>query len=964
MRRPGALSLGDRLIWRELRSEPAVVISLLIAVALSTFVMAGAPRLLEKVSKDDLYATVSEPLPSQRNITVERQGHLGTGFGDDPFAAIRLIGDDFADRELPETVKAVVSGHYFLVESPQFAVAPMPGEDPPHPFPTFFRFRYQEGIDENATLVEGSLPTPQAPIEMLVGDDCPTDRAEREALQEALQAGGDESTADLDCHTDFVDHYEAAVTAPTAEAMGLEIGQQMLLSADLTDPAYFGVFGPSLHFQFVFSISGIIELTDQQDEYWFGDPVLHRPNIRENADLRIIYARGLMAPEDYRSLLSTLGQARWTYDWRFFVDPERVRDADLDPLRKDLAAFALDFSPIGTRAEQLKVRTRLPELLTEHVTQKTQTVALMSLTVTALFVVAVALTLLLAILMTERRRPDIVLTRSRGASPGQLTMTRLYEALLLVVPAAAAGYLAAYLLVSESDYLAPYRMTVALATAVVASLVAAGLVLYRKRLGSMQRDHVVFPGASPRRVVVESLVVVLAIGAALVLRRRGQIDEIDDTPRVDVLLAALPALVGLAAGVIALRVYPYLIRALAWLGSLRRGVVWFVGFRRVLQRSIAHSLPMVVLLLCVATATYASVARISIETGQQKSSWQAVGADYAIKGFGNDVTLPSAIDLDAIAATYPVGLGSTFPNVRILTDVGSFDTEAIAVTPEYDRITRDSPIPRRLPEEMNRPAEGTQSDPLPLMIASDWPSGYRPTLGEIVQLDLGRLQPYAEITVIRDSYPDVPNGRPFVVLNLDTLASTSELPVPPTVAYLRGDRSAGDSLRETIDAVAPSARLISRYDTLDSVSRDPFVHWVDRALLLVAALAAVFAVASALSAVALASAVRRRDFAYLRTMGLETRQTAALTVIEQAPAVLTGVIAGVVTGVGIAFLLEPAVSVTAFTGGLVPSTVEVSWGNLAFLAGVLFAGTTLAVVISVAMSKNDEPARILRGGEE
>jgi putative ABC transport system permease protein len=371
-----------------------------------------------------------------------------------------------------------------------------------------------------------------------------------------------------------------------------------------------------------------------------------------------------------------------------------------------------------------------------------------------------------------------------------------------------------------------------------------------------------------------------------------------------------------------------------------------------------------VLLLCVATATYASVARVSIETGQDASSWQAVGADYSIKGFGPNVTLPASIDLDALADAYSLGTGRTFANARIDTSIGSFATEAIAVSSQYDRITADSPTTRRLPRSVQTTAKGTATDPLPIMVASEWPGGYEPKLGDTLQLDMGRLEPFAEVVAIRDRYPDLPQGRPFVVMSLETLDSFSDLPLPPTVAYLRADRSAGEALREEVETWAPSARVISRYDTLDSVREDPFVRWVGRALQLITGLAGAFAIASALSALALASAGRRRDFAYLRTMGLETSQTAALTVIEQAPAVLAGVVAGVATGIAIALLLEPAVSVAAFTGGLVPSSVTISWADLGVLAAVLFGGMTIAVVISVMMSKHDEPAQILRIGDE
>lgn len=958
-RRVGSLSLGARVISRELRHQPAVVASLFVGVLLAVFVIGATPRLFEKVAAEDLYATVSDPLPSQRNVRIERIGRIGVGRGNaDVFDPLVAIGDSFAE-EAPESVQTIISDRQWVLDSAQLRVGRLPGEQPPHPFPTFFRFHSQEGIDERVTIVEGTSPQPQEPVPMLVGLDCPHEPEERDALQATLEIG--EMVIDADCRLEEVPHFEVAVTAETAEDMGLEVGHPVVLTPDTMDSLYFGVPGNELAFQMLLTVSGIMELTDVDEEYWFGDPTLHRPSIRENADLRVIYGKGLLAKDDYLSVVQSLGRSAWRYTWRWFVSPERVRDSDAAKLQSDLTAFELEYSAIAALRNEPRVFTVLPELLRAHLRQRAETVALMSLGAASLLAIVVAMSVLLAYLMTERQRHSIVLERNRGASPGQLTLTRLYEALLVVVPAAILGYFGARFALAGTDDLPSYRSSVVTTAAVLVATVAAGVPLFRRRLGSLQREQTDTAVSTGRSLVFDIFVVMLAAGATISLRRRGQAES--TALETDLLLVAMPALIGLGAALIVLRVYPYIIRMAAWVGSLGRGLVWFVGFRRVLQQTWAQRLPVLVILMCVATASYASVQQDSIVAAQEASSWQVTGSDYAIKGFGPDVTLPRSLDVDGLRALGPLGTARSFFNAKVVSDSGIFPSEAIAVTSEYDDITGDSPTERRLPQAVAREAAGTADDPLPVIISNRWPAGFQPVVGDVVEVDLDGPRYSVVVVEVRERYPDVELGRPFVVLSLDTLATVSEFPLPATVAYLRGDRSLEEQLRDTVTQQSTSARVISRYEVLDSVARDPFISWVNTGLALVLIVAVVFAIASSVSALALATAVRRRDLAYLTTMGLVTRHATAVTVIEQFPALLTGAVAGALTGVGTALALAPAVDLGGFTGDLVPASVVVSWPTVMMLAGILLAVMSVAVVVSSSMSKRDDPARILRIGD-
>lgn len=968
----GSLSLGLKQILRQLVSQPAVVASIFVAVVFGSFLVAVVPRATEQVASDDLYATVSEPAAARRNIRVERQGRISAGPDDDPMAGVRGNGERFAETQMPPTVRSIIGDSYSMATSTGFRVSPLPGEDPPHPFPTFVRYRYQERIEDHLTLVEGSLPQPQEPVPLLLGPDCPEDPDERDALFDLLASGEDPATEgeELACAIEPVPHFQIAVTEQTAADMGLEVGHKMMLRPDPTDTLVFGFSSRDLDFELVMSISGIIELSDLSEEYWYGDGDLHTPRIQENADLRIIRATGLMNPAEYGSLLSAMGQVRWLHTWRYFVEPELVQQADIETLAADLNGLELAFSVASSRPNDFRVITLLSELLEEHLTQKEETLAMMATTIAGLFSVVVAVVLLLSVLMSERQRSGTVLLRGRGTSGGQLTLTTAYQALILTAPAAVVGYFTAAWLVPDTDFLLPYRATVALAAGTVIAIVAAELPLARRRLGPLLKGEARSPAPrqTGRHLVFEVAIIVLAFGAITLLRRRGQIEDQSATPGFDLLLAITPTLIAVAVGLVIVRLYPLLIRLLAWIGSKRRGLVGFVGFRRVLQHRSRALLPVMVILLCVTIAAVAVVSRTTIAAGQNATAWQATGADYRVNSYGRDVNLPASLDFDAVAGVEAMAEGRTYGDGVAMLRFSEARTQVVAVeTVAYGEVVAgsvaDPEFPRPLLESPT-PNAGQPDRPIPALVSSVWPRDVQFSVGDVFVLDLGNLQPTLVVAGIRDYYPDTDLERPFVVLNLDALRSFSELPLAATVAYMRAPPEVGDSLRSTLTEQSQSAEVVSRFESLEAIAEDPFVAWVSNGLIVVFVFSVLLAVIAAVSALALGSAERRRDFAYLRTMGLVTKQATMMTVIEQFPAVMVATIMGAVAGVGTAVLLDPAVDFDSFTGNLLATVLEINWfaimGGALLLTGALAA----AVVVFVLVSRDDELGRTMRVGDE
>ena len=69
--------------------------------------------------------------------------------------------------------------------------------------------------------------------------------------------------------------------------------------------------------------------------------------------------------------------------------------------------------------------------------------------------------------------------------------------------------------------------------------------------------------------------------------------------RDDWLLAVAPAVLMLAAALVTARTYPWFLRGASRLGARGRGLVGYIGFKRLIHRSAGGAMPLLVVLLCI-----------------------------------------------------------------------------------------------------------------------------------------------------------------------------------------------------------------------------------------------------------------------------------------------------------------------------------------------------------------------------
>ncbi len=490
--------------------------------------------------------------------------------------------DAIVRPELDRAMAATGGSVYRITASGSYADA----ATPPDQVHDLTEFASVDGIERRATLLEGAWPT----------------------------AGGTP--------------LQAVVSDAAARQMHLTVGDRLSLVSRLD---------ASLHVDV--AIVGIWQV-DPSDALFLGD-TLETTGVTSGSGTYT--SRGPLVIRE-ADLVTLGGGRRLAIDWRGLPDVASLRVDDVDALRAgadDLAARLRGLLPAGTSP---RVTTTLPQLLDgvgRSVLVSRSGVILLTIQFAILAGYAV---ILVAGLLVERRRSEIALMRSRGASGSHLTRMAVLESTLLAVPAAILAPLLALAIVNVLGSVGP-TAGLGLAdnaaisqTAIVVSIVAGLACIVALTLPTL------FVSASPagaraaqgrqarttlpQRLGLDlALVAVAAValwqlrlyGAPLTVNARG-------TLGLDPLLVAAPAIGLIAGAVLALRIVP----RVAELGERflvrGRGLVGSLGGRQLARRPLRYTRAALLLMLAAALGTLAAAHAATWTRSQaDQAAYQAVG---------------------------------------------------------------------------------------------------------------------------------------------------------------------------------------------------------------------------------------------------------------------------------------------------------------------------------------------------
>ena len=907
-----------RLFLQRVRFDPGPALAILALVGATCFVFAALPRLANGFADDGLRYMVSQSPVASRNVrTLET----------DRVASLESVAEraQRSEQELPPELRALAGGSTFLVRSPRYLLQ----SDAEAASATnrglvrYLSLRLHSGIRSHIRVLEGKLPR--------AGDTSVRADATQTVFFGQVQPLSWRSKVPL---------VEVALSAETAKLLQLHVGDRAVFMPDLNDLPVQRV--PIRDERpLVVQVVGLIAVKKPREDFWFADATLNEPEVRQTPDLEEIeiFGQALVAEGQYATMLQATKPLPLAYEYRHFLDPQRFDARHLGSLRN--ASAQLDARYAGAGALERKVEIGLAGVLDRYDAARAQAQTLLAVAAIGLLACALANIGLLAALTYTRRRTETGVSRTRGASSSQVLAAQAAEGLLIAAPAGFLGWLLAVAVVDGRTSGLSGWLALALVVATVALLVAAIVGVARRPLGPLGREEVVLGRPSPRRLALEGLVAAAAALGVYLLRRRGL--GSDAVGGFDPYLAAVPVLLGIACGILALRLYPLPIAAAVRLTRRARGLVLHLGLSRAARQSDIGAAPLLVLVLALGIAGFSAAMLRTLDEGQNRTAWRVVGADVRVDA-PEDGTLPPALvsrldSLGDVAAAYVEDpeLGA-----------GGEDTPVVAVDLKaYERLVAGTPAAVRFPRELHEPPIPGL---VPGLVSTDWPAPGTFQIEGVNVLTIGD----------RAGFPGIPPGTPFAIVPLGALEQATGTKVTPNRLYLRGVRES--AVREALDDAAPRVEVASRADVVRGLRASPLVDDVFRGFRAAIVLAALYAAVAVALMALIAARSRSRDLALVRTMGASPRQSIALAAVELAPFVLTAVVLGIGLGIAIPRLVEPGLDLAFFTGND-DSTLITSWVAPAVSAVALLLLIGATVLVIGLRTRQAGLDRVLRMGE-
>ncbi|NNU28284.1 FtsX-like permease family protein [Isoptericola sediminis] len=908
------------LVRRHLRTAAGATAALVAVTVLAAGTLSAVPRAVAAVHADQLAHVTAQSSPLAADLIATTPAFPGYGEGYETYGGVHReeTGDDDAGpvppapdldgylaalqdvaADQPAPLSAVLGAPDLLVAADRTVV---------------------ERVDGNDVAQPGVVPQagPSAPehVEVVDGRWPQVTRVPSDTAQ--LLPGSD-GVVEFE-----PDPMEVAVSTAVAAELDWTLGSVHATGEPLLPPL---------------RVVGLWEPRDGDADYWSHVPRTTTPEIVFDPNIGKIVTAGAFADP------ATLGawvDAPSTRIW-YPVDTTDVSAQGAPALLSQLRGLtARTTTVVEGDAAVLEPASGLLDVLETTLGQRAGVDAIVTVLAVGPLGALVAVLVLAAGLVVDRRRPTLALLRARGASMTGVRAVVALEGAVVGLPAAAVGLAVGLLVVPGEVTVGQLAATAAcgVAPALVLAAVtpAAGLRAARADLGTV-------PARRRRaRLGVEVAVVAAAAGTSWLAVDRGVVASGAGagTTGVDPLLAVAPLLVGVAVALLTLRLVPPVVRAAERVAARRPGIVPFLGAARVRRDPAGGPLPAVALVLAVGVAMSSLVLSGTVRQAITEEAWSEVGGDLRVAGPVVDAETVPALEavaqVDAAASLadagrYPLGrVGSGTP-----VTVWTTDTDALG------RVQRDVPGAPSGLDRLSTPDDGR----LPVVAAGNAASG--PTEGQVLSGPGGAR---VEIVVVDrvDALPGLPPSSGALLV--DTALAAELAGITPGTARLAllgladgTDRAGRDRVEAEIAALLPTAVVDDPRAGEQALLAAPATGGLAAAFTVAVVLSVLLCVATVALMLVLGTPARSRVLAVLRTLGLPRRAERGLVAWEVGPWAGAALLAGGVVGLAVPALVVAVVDLTPLTGGDgAPALVVDPWGPAALATGLLVAvvaGTSL-----------------------
>lgn len=737
-----------------------------------------------------------------------------------------------------------------------------------------------------------------------------------------------------------VKRFDIALVRSAAETMTIPVGTTLVL----------GNSRPMLA-----RVTGVFEALSPSERWWDHNLDSLKVTVRRPAgsDIDENHITGLTA-ESSLTMLSDEDRDL-AYSWVIGVGTPAVTARNAPSLIKGVADYRRYLNDITGKSVTTYAQvagftpygldSALADLLTGFMKRLATAQALLLLVLCGLGVVALGVIALAVHLLTERMGGALSLARARGASVWQVVRAGTGTVALAAVPPVILGYALSYLMpgpITQTVHLGPLLIAV-----VTIAFAAARVALAHRRPLQDHRDDVVARRPSPRRTMLELLVVVLALGGAYLLRERGLTTEAGGARGADPFLMLVPAALTVAAALITLRCYPYPLRLVVRLAARARRAVPFVGLTLAARAKSVTALPVLILLPALAVSVYGAVVGGTLDSTQRLAAWQATGAS-------------ARVERQAELSAATIGKIRQVPGVRSIVQadkgiaqigVGGRTATVLAVDLDaYRRILSGSPL-----TAPGAPA-GPPAPAIPVLVSPD--------LAGLETFDIGwhvRMK-VTKRGVITGGLPGVSFARQNLIVMPSDASKRAGARTYTNLLLIEGEGIDGDALRKAAGNM-PDILVTTFGESLKRVTESPLTETIKTSFVLVTVALAGYALLGVIIALVVGAAERARALSYLRTLGLSERQAANLTVLEIAPLIVLTACAGLLLGLALPTALGPGLDLSIYAGDLPVSSYELGLTTPILLAAGLAAVALAGAFVHAVIGRRRSLGSILRVGE-
>ena len=494
-----------------------------------------------------------------------------------------------------------------------------------------------------------------------------------------------------------------------------------------------------------------------------------------------------------------------------------------------------------------KLNSELGTALDRVVRQQATTRTVLAVAAVGPLAVAVALVVLAARLVVQRRKPWLELLRARGLTTRQSRGLAAAEGALLAIPAAMLGHVAALALIPG-----PRPWWGWVGPVLVAAIAVGALTLTAAQVGEQRGRSDLSAKGGRWRLVAEALTVAAALAATWRMLTRPAAD-----PGLDLLAAVTPVAWTVVASLLVLRLYPLPLGALARSLARGRALTGFLGAVRAKRDPAGGTVPVVAVLLGATLAVMGATLLGTITTGTERAAWETNGAQINLSGptMTDDLvaSLEAIVGVGTVARLYEGNNNAGFEAGGVKDRVWLLLAEPTLLD-AYAATPGGSPIPARLFDE-------------PSLIVG----GELDAEGTATVDGLGSLPIIGHVDVL----PGATSGAKWVLADKSRFTGGAPRSVVALIAIAPG--SDAQAVADRVAEAVPNSRVSTAAADLEALRTSPTIDGLTRTFLILAGATVALMALAVVGSQLLTGGERNHLAAILRTLGLRPGQLRALT---------------------------------------------------------------------------------------